>query len=93
MKTENDFLLELIDLIFIGGINEQTCEFIHRETGIVDGLVLEPTFPMTGGAIQLCKDIYSMCIGEIAMGYKVTNKDNEDMIDEITNYILLYNRG
>jgi len=93
MKTENDFLLELIDLIAAHGISQSTCEFIFNETGLVQGKQSQPKIYLEQGAIELCQDVYGLCIGEMCMGYPITKKDCEDMIDDITNNILLCNRG
>jgi len=93
MKTENDFLLELVDLIAAHGVNQSVCEFIFNETGLVQGKKSQPKINLVEGAIELCQGVYGMCIGEMCMGYVITKKDCEDMIDDITNHILLCNKG
>jgi hypothetical protein len=94
MKTENDFLLEVIDSMASCGIDESLCSFIYNETGLVSGVESRKTSPwLSQGAKELLTGIYGMVIGEMTLGYTISKSDIESTIDEFTDYILLCNKG
>ena len=94
MKTENDILLELIDLMASNGIDECLCSYMHRETGVTFGVdSVNGNSQLSQGARSLIIGVYGMVIGQMTLGYPISQKDIEDTIDEFTDHILLCNKG